>query len=261
MLKSTSRRPVGIFFVLFYVFTLVCVAFFFKKRYNEKNFFAHTRTYIGGFMIFFRLLGADTLSIPEKWATSGITTLLGLGTTFIVLALLIGLIALLRLILQRLEKLPKKNKKVSPAVEAVATPSENISADKPIDEDTLSAIEKAVMNFVKKEDNVVIVKSVSRAGKTITNETDAVLSRAAAPVQESAATVSGNGSLLKAPMPGTVLKIKAANGSHVEKDRVLFVLEAMKMENDIVASASGTFRAKVSEGASVNTGDVLAEIV
>ncbi len=60
-------------------------------------------------------------------------------------------------------------------------------------------------------------------------------------------------------MPGTVLKVVAGPGTAVKAGEVILVLEAMKMENDIVAPADGTVKqVLVSKGSSVNTDDVLA---
>jgi biotin carboxyl carrier protein len=64
---------------------------------------------------------------------------------------------------------------------------------------------------------------------------------------------------VNAPMPGTILSIKAKPGSTVKKGDVIMILEAMKMENEILAPQDGTIISiEVSEGASVNTGDTLA---
>lgn len=64
-----------------------------------------------------------------------------------------------------------------------------------------------------------------------------------------------------APMPGTILEIKAQPGDSVEQGQVLMVLEAMKMENEIVAPASGTLtKMAVTQGQAVHVGEVLAEI-
>lgn len=62
--------------------------------------------------------------------------------------------------------------------------------------------------------------------------------------------------VVKAPMPGTILKINAREGEEVKEGQVLIILEAMKMENEIVAPRDGkVVSIAVSQGASVNTGD------
>lgn len=72
---------------------------------------------------------------------------------------------------------------------------------------------------------------------------------------------AANGEKVTSPMPGTIVKIVAVKGTAVKKGDVLFVLEAMKMENEIVASLDGTVAdVTVAQGATVNTGDVLAVI-
>ena len=68
------------------------------------------------------------------------------------------------------------------------------------------------------------------------------------------------GTQLKAPMPGTVIDIKATNGAAVKKGQTVLILEAMKMENEIVAPADGVITFVASKGASVNTDDLLAVI-
>ena len=62
-------------------------------------------------------------------------------------------------------------------------------------------------------------------------------------------------------MPGTVLSVNLNIGDTVKKDDVMFVLEAMKMENDIVAPKDGIVKQILAEkGDSVNTDDILAII-
>ena len=62
--------------------------------------------------------------------------------------------------------------------------------------------------------------------------------------------------VVKAPMPGNILKINVHEGDSVNKGDVLLILEAMKMENEILAPRDGkVVSIAVSEGASVNTGD------
>ena len=61
-------------------------------------------------------------------------------------------------------------------------------------------------------------------------------------------------------MPGTILDIKVKEGEAVKKGQVLMILEAMKMENEILASDDGKVKGiYVQKGASVNTGDPLVD--
>lgn len=72
------------------------------------------------------------------------------------------------------------------------------------------------------------------------------------------AASSAGGGTITAPIPGTVLRIDVAKGASVTKGQTLLVLEAMKMENDILAPQDGRVEElQVAQGASVNTGDVL----
>ena len=85
---------------------------------------------------------------------------------------------------------------------------------------------------------------------------------AAAPAAAAAApVVTGAGEPVNAPMPGTILKVNVTQGQAVKAGTVLCVLEAMKMENEIMAPKAGTVTQVVtSKGASVNTGDALVVI-
>lgn len=81
----------------------------------------------------------------------------------------------------------------------------------------------------------------------------------AAPAPTPVAAPAG-GTQLKAPMPGTVIDFKATNGAAVKKGQTVLILEAMKMENEIVAPVDGVITFVASKGASVNTDDLLAVI-
>lgn len=83
---------------------------------------------------------------------------------------------------------------------------------------------------------------------------------AAAPAAAAKPTVPAGGTPLKAPMPGLVLKLAVANGATVKKGDQIVVLEAMKMENDIVAPAAGVVSFAVKQGDTVETGALLATI-
>ena len=74
-----------------------------------------------------------------------------------------------------------------------------------------------------------------------------------------AAPAGGNG--VPAPMPGTVLEIKVAEGASVSVGQTVIVLEAMKMEVEVVADVAGTVKAiHVKKGDSVTTGQALIVI-
>lgn len=81
----------------------------------------------------------------------------------------------------------------------------------------------------------------------------------AAPAPAPVAAPAGS-TQLKAPMPGTVIDFKATNGAAVKKGQTVLILEAMKMENEIVAPVDGVITFVASKGASVNTDDLLAVI-
>ena len=88
---------------------------------------------------------------------------------------------------------------------------------------------------------------------------------AAAPAADTAAPAApvsvAAGEPVKSPMPGNILRIEVSQGQHVNEGDVIMVLEAMKMENEIVATKSGTIaQIAVSKGAVVETGAVLAVI-
>lgn len=82
---------------------------------------------------------------------------------------------------------------------------------------------------------------------------------AAAPAAPAAAAPAG-GEKVNSPMPGTILSVNVQNGQTVKSGDVLFILEAMKMENEIMAPCDGTVTVLTTKGATVETGTALATI-
>ena len=81
------------------------------------------------------------------------------------------------------------------------------------------------------------------------------------PPSAPAPAAGSGGKEVQAPMPGKILDVKVTSGDAVKSGTLLAILEAMKMENDIIAPIDGTVKSvNVSTGDSVNTGDVLVVI-
>ncbi len=83
----------------------------------------------------------------------------------------------------------------------------------------------------------------------------------AAPAAAAAAPAPApaDGTQVKSPMPGNILDVRVSVGDTVKEGDVLMILEAMKMENEILAPVAGkVVGVQVSKGAAVNSGDVLA---
>ena len=82
----------------------------------------------------------------------------------------------------------------------------------------------------------------------------------AAPAAPVAAAPAG-GEQVSAPMPGTILSINVNNGDTVKRGQVLMILEAMKMENEIMCPCDGKIASiNTSKGATVESGTLLCVI-
>ena len=86
--------------------------------------------------------------------------------------------------------------------------------------------------------------------------------KAAAPKAAAPKAAAGQGTVkVNSPMPGTILSVKTSVGQAVKKGEVLMILEAMKMENEVVAPEDGTVASiDVAAGDSVEAGVVLATL-
>ena len=125
----------------------------------------------------------------------------------------------------------------------------------------------------KPENKIMKVYKVKVNGKVYEVELESVSEKAgniaapAAPAQAAAPqaapqpVASGAGNEQKAPMAGTILDVKVSVGQQVNAGDVLFILEAMKLENEVVAEFSGVVKSiAVAKGASVQNGQVLVVI-
>ena len=100
------------------------------------------------------------------------------------------------------------------------------------------------------------------AGKAmLTDEYEAYAPAPAAPAAPAAAAPAGApraGQPVESPMPGTILRVEVAQGAAVKEGQLLVVLEAMKMENEILAPKDGTVaQVVVQKGSHVETGSPL----
>jgi biotin carboxyl carrier protein len=113
------------------------------------------------------------------------------------------------------------------------------------------------------KDGVVSTPSIQAAApapKAVPAAAPAAVPTAAPAPKAAAAPVSvpAGATSIPAPMPGTILSIKVQAGDKVKKGQVLCILEAMKMENEIMTGADGVISSvAINTGDSVNTGQVL----
>ena len=114
---------------------------------------------------------------------------------------------------------------------------------------------------------VTVNGSVYEVTVELTNETGfatapAASAPAAAPAPAAPATAApADGAKVNAPLPGTILSINANVGASVKKGDVLMILEALKMENEVLAPCDGTVKSvSVTKGQSVESGALLCVI-
>ncbi|MBE6903137.1 MAG: biotin/lipoyl-binding protein [Ruminococcaceae bacterium] len=111
---------------------------------------------------------------------------------------------------------------------------------------------------VEVEEGSATLLSVSDAPAAVAPAAPVPSAPAAAPV---APVNVGSGTPVLAPLTGSVLNIAVSNGAKVKAGDLLLIIEAMKMENEIVAPVDGTVtQIAVTKGAQVNTDDLLVVI-
>ncbi len=104
---------------------------------------------------------------------------------------------------------------------------------------------------------VVEVEEIGAAGAVAVEQKVQPVA-APAPVAKSASV--GNGTSVECPMPGKVLKVCFKDGDTVKKNQPIIILEAMKMENEVVATADGVVTYAVKAGDDVESKQLIASI-
>jgi len=113
-------------------------------------------------------------------------------------------------------------------------------------------VEQGEARIVKTTQAIQVEMTPSAAPVAVNIPTPGVSAAAATPV------AVGEGEPIKAPLPGVILGVKVNAGTSVKRGEILLILEAMKMENEIVAPRDGVVTQIVAnKGSAVNTGDVL----
>ena len=106
----------------------------------------------------------------------------------------------------------------------------------------------------------VEVEEVEEGAVSAPKEAPKAAAPKAAPAAAPKAALAG-GTVINAPMAGTIVKINVTAGQSVKKGDVIAVLEAMKMENEIFAPVDGVVASvNVSKGASVKADDLIASL-
>lgn len=114
---------------------------------------------------------------------------------------------------------------------------------------------------VEVNESEAVLTSVMDAPTAAASPVAPVAPAAPAAAAPTAPAQTASGQTVLAPMPGTILDVKVANGQAVKKGDVMFILEAMKMENDVVAPEDGTVKQiLVQKGAQVDSNQTLAVI-
>ena len=113
-----------------------------------------------------------------------------------------------------------------------------------------------------RERGAVVASSAKAEAPVAASPVKAVAALASKRHDVASAPVSEAGAKVTSPMPGQIYDMKVREGDLVSLNQVLCILEAMKMENEIVAPVAGTIdRVYVKKGDNVDTGDMILSIV
>lgn len=114
---------------------------------------------------------------------------------------------------------------------------------------------------VEVEETDAVITAVTDAAPAAPVAAAAPVATAAAPAPAAAPAAAADGQKVLSPMPGTILSVNVSVGSAVKAGDVLLILEAMKMENEIVAPCDGTVKQlAVQKGSTVATDALLAVV-
>ena len=114
---------------------------------------------------------------------------------------------------------------------------------------------------VEVEETDAVITAVTDAAPAAPVAAAAPAAHATAPAPAAAPAAAADGQKVLSPMPGTILSVNVSVGSAVKAGDVLLILEAMKMENEIVAPCDGTVKQlAVQKGSTVATDALLAVV-
>ena len=210
----------------------------------------------------------ESSSFAER-ATFGLEVVaIGMAVVFGVLLLLIGILQIFKLFgAKPVNKVKSEEPKAAPAANAPVSTA--VAAPSSEEEKIVAIATAAIAASCGKSDVDFQVLSIAPINGCATAQS-ATPAPAAAPVAPKASepapapapapatVVAGDGEKVNAPLPGNILDVKVSSGASVKKGDILCILEAMKMENEIVAPVDGTIvTAAATKGSSVNTGDLL----
>lgn len=114
---------------------------------------------------------------------------------------------------------------------------------------------------VEVEETDAVITAVTDAAPAAPVAAAAPAAPAAAPAPAAVPAAAADGQKVLSPMPGTILSVNVSVGSAVKAGEVILILEAMKMENEIVAPCDGTVKQlAVQKGSTVATDALLAVV-